>query len=57
MGGTDVARRYAVPVRVIPDGGQVPENVSQAPSKETRDVLHEHVPRSKVANDCGERGP
>jgi hypothetical protein len=43
MGGTDEGRRYAVPLRVIPDTGQVPENVSHSGSKEPWDVLHEHV--------------
>jgi len=43
MRGTDEARRNAVPLRVIPEGGQVSEYVSHSPSKETRDVLHEDV--------------
>jgi hypothetical protein len=46
MGGTDEARWYAVPFRVIPEAGQVCEYVSHSPSKETRDVLHEDVPGS-----------
>jgi hypothetical protein len=42
--GTDGGSRYAVPLRVIPERGQVPEYVSE-PSvspKEPWDVLHEH---------------
>ena len=57
MGGTDEGRRYAVPFRVIPEAGQVSENVSHSPDKETRDVLHEHEPGSQVANDLRERWP
>jgi hypothetical protein len=34
--------RYAVPFRVIPDLGQVAENVSNPPSKQCCDVFHEH---------------
>jgi hypothetical protein len=43
MGGTDEGRRNAVPLRVIPEVGQVPENVSHSASKEPWNVLHEHV--------------
>ncbi len=46
MGGTDEGRRYAVPLRVIPEAGQVSEYVSHSPSKETRDVFHEDEPGS-----------
>src|SRR4051812_8917921 len=35
--------RYAVPFRVIPDRGQVPENSLHSSSKESWDVLHDDV--------------
>jgi hypothetical protein len=57
MGGTDEGRWYAVPLCVVPEAGQVSEYVSHSPSKETWDVLHEHVPGSKVANDARECWP
>jgi hypothetical protein len=47
MRGTDVCRRHAVPLRVIPARGQVAENFGHASSnKEPWDVLHERVTRS-----------
>jgi hypothetical protein len=46
MGGTDEARGYAIPFRVIPEAGQVSEYVSHSPLKETWHVLHEHEPGS-----------
>ena len=51
MGGADVGSRNAVPLRVIPEAGQVSENVSHSPSKESWNVLHKHPARSKIAND------
>ena len=47
----------AVPLRIIPERGQVSENVSKSPSKQSCDVLHEDVARSHLANDPGELGP
>lgn len=57
MRGTDGCRWYAIPLRVIPERGQVSENVASSPSKQTWDVLQDCVAGSKVANDRGERGP
>ena len=57
MGGTNGVSWKAVPLRVIPERGQVPENVAHPPVKEPCDVLHEHVARSKLANESGEFGP
>ena len=34
---------YAVPLRIIPERGQVPENSSESFIKESCDVLHEDV--------------
>jgi hypothetical protein len=50
MGGTDEGRWYAVPLRVIPECGQVAEYVSHSPSKQPWDVFHENEPGSYVAN-------
>jgi hypothetical protein len=55
--GTEGASRYAVPLCVVPERGQVPENVAKPPSKEPWDVLHEHVAGSKKANETGVFGP
>src|SRR5262249_39184979 len=41
MGGTDEGRRYAVPFRVIPEAGQVSENVSEPVTKESWNVFQE----------------
>jgi hypothetical protein len=45
MPGTDGRSWYAIPLRVIPERGQVPENLSERPSsvdsQEVLDVLHE----------------
>jgi hypothetical protein len=46
MWGTNGGSRYAVPLRVIPALGQVPEYVGDCPVKEAWNVLHEHVSRS-----------
>src|SRR5580704_16974102 len=46
MGGTDEARRYAIPFRVIPERGQLSEYVSHPERSESWGVLHEDVPGS-----------
>ena len=53
----DLGSRYAVPLRVIPERGQVGDDVSESSSHEPWDVLHEDVARSKYANDPREVGP
>jgi hypothetical protein len=55
--GTKGRSRKAVPLRVIPERGQVSENALKAPSKQSCDVLHEHVARSKLANHTGVLAP
>lgn len=59
--GTKGRRRYALPLRIVPDGGQVPENLPKGgPSigrEYPRYVLHEDVSGSKIANDAGELRP
>lgn len=48
--GTEGDRRYAIPVRVIPALGQVPENVAHPPIKESCHVLHDDDAGSHHAN-------
>lgn len=48
--GTEGDRRYAIPVRVIPARGQVPENVAHPPIKESCHVFHDEVSGSHHAN-------
>jgi hypothetical protein len=59
--GTEGRCGYAIPDRVVPERGQVPENLSPdgsvSDSKEVRHVLHEHVAGSKLANGSGHLAP
>jgi hypothetical protein len=48
--GTNGARRYAMPFRVMPDLGQVSENSAQPSTKQRCHVLHDRVARSYQAN-------
>lgn len=49
--GTDGGSRYAIPLRVVPARGQVPENSPEVPaSKESWNVLHEDESGSYSAN-------
>jgi hypothetical protein len=57
MWGTEGRSRKAIPLRVVPARGQVPENSSHPSSKEAWDVLHEYVSGSKFANKTGEVMP
>jgi hypothetical protein len=41
--GTNGGSRYAMPLRIKPERGQVSENSLKAPSKQSCDVLHEDV--------------
>jgi hypothetical protein len=54
---TNGGSRYAVPLRVIPDLGQVSENTVKAPSKQSCDVLHDGVSGSNLANKTGVFAP
>jgi hypothetical protein len=52
--GTNGARRYAMPFRIIPDLGHVPENNVQPATKQRCHVLQDRVERSyqaKGSND------
>jgi hypothetical protein len=57
MGGTDGGRRYAVPLRVVPALGQLPENDSESPAPESGDVLDHNPSGRKRANDPRELAP
>jgi hypothetical protein len=52
--GTNGASWYAVPFRIVPERGQVSENSSKSPSKQSCDVLHDDVAGSYLANNSGE---
>jgi hypothetical protein len=51
MRGTNGRCRYAVPLSIKPERGQVSENSSESPNSESIDVFHEHNSRSYLAND------
>jgi hypothetical protein len=51
MWGANIGSSYALPFRVIPARGQVSQNSLHSPSKQSCDVFHDNVPRSKFAND------
>jgi len=55
--GADGRRRYAVPLRVIPERGQVSEYLSESKTKVAWHVLQERVAWSKYAKALGEEGP
>src|ERR1044072_6216986 len=57
MGGTRGRRRNAVPFRIVPDRGQVPENAVEAPVTESCDVFHDDVAGSNRANEPRKFGP
>ena len=44
--GTNRGRGYAIPFRIIPEGGQVAEYVSEAQGKQSWHVLQDRVSRS-----------
>ena len=50
---TNGGSRYAVPLRIVPERGQVSENVSRPPSKQSCDVFHDDVAGSYFANEPG----
>jgi len=52
-----VGRAKHLPFRIVPARGQVSEDALEAPNSEGCDVLHEHVARSKLANDSGVFAP
>jgi hypothetical protein len=46
-----------VPLRVIPERGQVPENGSDASPEKRGDILHDDVAGAKLANETGVLDP
>jgi hypothetical protein len=46
-----------MPFRIKPDRGQVPENSLKPPTKESCDVLHDDVTRSKLARKSSDFRP
>jgi hypothetical protein len=57
MGGTDEGRRYAIPLRVIPEIGQITEDISESTSEQTRDVLDKDSLRAQKAKAPNELRP
>jgi hypothetical protein len=55
--GANGASRYAVPLRIKPARGQVPENTVNPSGEKSSNVLDHHVPRSKLANQSCVLGP
>lgn len=48
---------YAVPLRIIPERGQVSENSSKPSTKQSCDVLHDDKSGCQFANKTGDFGP
>jgi hypothetical protein len=57
VGSANGASWYAVPLRIIPERGQVSENSAHSSIKQRCDVLHDDVAGSKLANKTGVFGP
>ena len=55
--GTNRGCRNNLPLRVIPQCGQVSDNIGEPSPDESGHVLHEDVARSKKPNNSGELGP
>jgi hypothetical protein len=48
----NVGSWYAVPLRIIPESGQVPENVPEAASSELCGIFHDDEAGSNFANEA-----
>jgi hypothetical protein len=57
MWGASVGSWNAVPLRVIPERGQIGEDDIEAPNKESWRVFQDDEQRSKFANQTGDFGP
>jgi hypothetical protein len=55
--GTNGGSWYAMPLRIIPERGQVSENVSKPSTKQSCDVFHDDVEWSNLANKSGVLSP
>lgn len=52
--GADAGSRDTIPLCIIPERGQGPENTVKSPAKDRWDVLHDDEAGSKLANDARE---
>jgi hypothetical protein len=57
VSGANGGSRDAIPFRVIPARGQVPENSTHPPTKQSWNVLHDDVSGPNHANDPGVFAP
>jgi hypothetical protein len=57
MGRAKSSNWYAVPLRIIPERGQVSENTVKPSTKQSCDVLQQYELGSKVANEAAYFGP
>ena len=57
VGRAHVGRGKHAPFRVIPEGGKVSKHAVHSSTKESCDILHEHVAGSYLANEPRELGP
>jgi hypothetical protein len=57
MRGADIGSSQHCPPAVIPERGQVTEDNSESPSKQSWTVFHEHETGSNFANDPRHVGP
>jgi hypothetical protein len=55
--GANGGSRYAMPLRIKPERGQVAENSVKPPKSEGCDVLHDDVARSNLANEASVLAP
>lgn len=57
MRGANVGRWYAIPFSIVPERGQVPENIVKATRSEGFNVLQQEHSRSKLPNDTSALAP
>lgn len=57
VGSANGGSRNAVPLSIVPERGQVSENVSKPPSKQSCDVFHDDECGSYLANEPGVFAP
>ncbi len=55
--GTNGGCRYAIPPRIVPARGQVPENDVEASPEKRGDIFHDDEAGSKLANETGVLAP
>jgi hypothetical protein len=57
MPGSDAGSGYNLPPCIIPEEGQIPENLVDSPLKERCDVFHDDESGSQFANEAGKLEP